>query len=353
MRFAWEYPAAPRREHGTKPLVSFAADPDAQPSTNVHAITGRNGVGKSTLLRRIVDDLVSGELAPTPDTRGLLNDPLTNVVGVSFSPFDTLHTVLVDPRGNVPFAHVGLHEPASFAFPERDRLKSDEELRAEFVSSWRSCMVGARRERWRAAVGFLAYPGAYFLDPEELDQKLSQASLANRSGLESWVVELFTSLSSGHKIAMLIITRLVQLVTERTLVVIDEPETHLHPPFLAALLRAVSWLMADRNGMALVATHSPVVLQEVPKSCVWVLRRFGDELTAARPRTETYGENVGVLTHEVFGLEVRSSGYYRALAEEVAAGGAFDDITARFSGLGGEGRALLRALIGVRERGES
>jgi hypothetical protein len=38
------------------------------------------------------------------------------------------------------------------------------------------------------------------------------------------------------------------------------------PPLLAAMMRALSDLLVDRNGVAVVATHSPVVLQEVPAS---------------------------------------------------------------------------------------
>ena len=63
-------------------------------------------------------------------------------------------------------------------------------------------------------------------------------------------------------------THLADRVAERTLVLIDEPETHLHPPLLSAFVRAMSDLLIDRNGVAIIATHSPVVLQETPRTCV-------------------------------------------------------------------------------------
>jgi predicted ATP-dependent endonuclease of OLD family len=68
------------------------------------------------------------------------------------------------------------------------------------------------------------------------------------------------------------VTRLVESVEERTLVLLDEPESHLHPPLLSAFVRALSDLLVNRNGAAIIATHSPVVLQEVPRECVWRLR---------------------------------------------------------------------------------
>lgn len=46
----------------------------------------------------------------------------------------------------------------------------------------------------------------------------------------------------------------------------DEPEEHLHPPLVAAFIRALSNLLTYRNGVGIVATHSPVIVQEVPKN---------------------------------------------------------------------------------------
>ncbi|MFD7630846.1 AAA family ATPase [Streptomyces sp. NPDC059851] len=69
---------------------------------------------------------------------------------------------------------------------------------------------------------------------------------------------------------------LIEHVAERSLVLIDEPESHLHPPLLASFIQTLSRLLTERNGVAVVATHSPpVVLQEVPRSCVYKLSGGG------------------------------------------------------------------------------
>jgi predicted ATP-binding protein involved in virulence len=164
--------------------------------------------------------------------------------------------------------------------------------------------------------------------------------------------DLFHELSSGHKIVLLTVTRLVESVEERTLVLLDEPESHLHPPLLSAFVRALSDLLVNRNGVAIIATHSPVVLQEVPRECVWRLRRAGDSVTAERPDIETFGENVGTLTSEVFGLEVTKSGFHRMIAETASGEMSYTDVLATFGGqLGSEARALLQALIAAHGRG--
>jgi predicted ATP-dependent endonuclease of OLD family len=157
---------------------------------------------------------------------------------------------------------------------------------------------------------------------------------------------VFNNLSSGHKIVLLTITRLVEKVEEKTLVLMDEPESHLHPPLLASFIRALSLLMIDRNGMAIIATHSPVVLQEIPRRCVLVLERSGNEIKADRPPSETFGENVGVLTRDVFGLEVIESGFHVMLKEAVNKSKTLEEAEGEFRGeLGGEAKALMRALF--------
>lgn len=56
------------------------------------------------------------------------------------------------------------------------------------------------------------------------------------------------------------------------------------------------------DGYAIIATHSPVVLQETPASYVRVLRRAADRNWIEAPRIETFAESIGVITQEVFNL---------------------------------------------------
>ena len=167
-----------------------------------------------------------------------------------------------------------------------------------------------------------------------------------RDKAEKELQQKFEKLSSGHKIVALTVTRLVETVEECTLVLLDEPELHLHPPLLAAFMRALSDLLIDRNGVAIVATHSPVVLQEVPRSCAWIIRRSGREIAVDRPQIETFGENVGVLTSEVFGLEVSKSGFRQMIkAALTECAGDYEMALAKFHGqLGAEALGILSVM---------
>ena len=95
-----------------------------------------------------------------------------------------------------------------------------------------------------------------------------------------------------------------------------------------------------------------MVLQEVPKSCVWRLSRFGLEAKAERFDIETFGETIGTLTKEIFGLEVNKSGFYAMLDNSVKKedGVSYDDIMKDYGDqLGSEARLLVRALLNNRK----
>ncbi|MFJ4781299.1 AAA family ATPase [Streptomyces sp. NPDC088762] len=334
--YEWEFTAAPS---GLSPphTFTFRADPGSLPPTNLHALIGRNGVGKSHLLHALAREVSEGAVEVRSLVAGDSPAGLQGCVVVSFSPFDKPYT-----SGDVlPIKYVGLRRQTN------EGLKSDEVLLDEFVESFRIARIGARGTRWLKAVSTLNYAASGFLDGhmEELHSCMRVSSLPR---LRARLARVFGSLSSGHKVVLLTVTRLIELVTERTLVLVDEPETHLHPPLLVALMRCVSDLMSHRNGMAIMATHSPVVLQEVPRSCVWKLERHGDTLTAYRLELETYGENLGELTHAAFGLEVPATGYHARIAEMAAAGMSYEEVVSRFTGLGSEARSLARALTYAR-----
>ena len=105
-----------------------------------------------------------------------------------------------------------------------------------------------------------------------------------------------------------------------------------------------------------IRDSSPVVLQEVPKSCVSILRRTRLISKVERPENETFAENVGVLTREVFGLEVSKSGCHDLLEFAVRDGKGYEEIEHEYQNqLGFEGKAILRSMVNnkiMQPRGE-
>lgn len=334
-------------------VATFDVIPHAMPPTNVHVIIGRNGVGKTRLMHGLARSLLGytedGDEEPIGTLRFAdqaisvdVEPGFAGLVSLSFSAFDNHE--LPESRVRLKATSVGLR------FFDKELgasvTRNPEQLAEAFVESFESCRRGLRRERWARAVTQL-YNDPVFSDANPLSL-LDFAEEAWSAAAKRYFEK---KLSSGHKIVLLSITKLVELVDERTLVLLDEPEGHLHPPLLAAYIRSVSELLTSRNGVAIVATHSPVVLQEVPAACVSILERSGRVSSVSRPLLQTFGENVGRLSREVFGLEVTHSGFHRRLREEAAASDTFEELLQRFGGeIGAEGAAIARGMILRKQR---
>lgn len=336
--------------------LQFRVTPASKPSTNVHVLIGRNGVGKTTLLNNMVSSIFNQPPAVVrgrfyernswSNSSALPANYFSSVVSVSFSAFDPFVPPVDQPdrsRG-VAYFYVGMKRTRSGA-TEYLPPKTDADLANDFVDSLASCLSQpAKRDRWCKAIRRLE-SDTNFADMDLcrlLDMDNDMALQAARS--------LVGRMSSGHSIVLLTITKLVDTVEEKTLVLMDEPESHLHPPLLSAFTRALSDLLHNRNGVAIIATHSPVVLQEVPRSCAWKLTRLRTQGRSDRPERETFGENVGVLTREIFGLEVSKSGFHEMLQQSVTEGGTFESILQDYSDqLGFEAQAVLRVLIAARD----
>ena len=346
--FKFEYRRAQEEKFAGIDL-GFHVKAESKPSTNIHAVIGRNGIGKTTLLNGMIEAVTNSEGSKGqfidkesfPQDEAINTDYFSSLISVSFSAFDSFEPPPEQPNPALGtcYYYIGLKNTASEA--EESELKSLATLRNDFCDSVSLCFSQkSKKDRWLKAINTLES------DENFADMQLSQLSEFSGEELKTKALRVIERMSSGHTIVILIITRLVALAEEKTFVLIDEPESHLHPPLLSALVRALSELLYDRNGVAIIATHSPVVLQEIPASCVWKVTRSRLEISCIRPEIQTFGENVGVLTREFFGLEVIKSGFHKLLQNSVDNGGSFDEISRDFSGqLGFEAQAILRAMI--------
>ena len=344
--------------------VEFRVEPNTKPSSNIHILIGRNGVGKTTLLNNMVDALLPerGDVVETgyfatrsawSGAAALHEDYFAGVVSVSFSAFDPFTPPEDQPDENagMRYYYVGLKKRVAQQGQARWSLKDKDDLFRDFTGSLKLCFaLMAKRNRWVNAV--IKLESDFNFAEMELCQLTSvydEDLSDNKRQFSETATALFDRISSGHAIVLLTITKLVETVEEKTLVLLDEPESHLHPPLLSAFTRALSDLLVNRNGVAIIATHSPVVLQEVPKSCVSILRRTRLVSNVDRPENETFAENVGVLTREVFGLEVSKSGFHDLLAGSVDEGKSYEEIEQEYHyQLGFEGKAILRSMIAIR-----
>lgn len=348
--------------------LDFDVSESSKPSTNIHALIGRNGSGKTTILNGMIEAITAPEISTGKfldkewrKERPIDNDYFSSLISVSFSAFDPFSPPKEQPNPSegTCYFYVGLKNRE-----KQDSLRTIAELRKDFVKSLIDCFRKKKKTGlWHEAITRLSTDENFGLMrlPElediykKLKKKAKKEQVDSKEFIELYLLEmsdLLSNLSSGHAIVLFTITKLVSTIEEKTLVLIDEPEGHLHPPLLSAFIRALSELLSDLNGVAIIATHSPVVLQEVPRSCVWKINRIIELVKPHRPDIETFGENVGVLTREVFGLEAVISGYHELLKNSVKTKKSYDEILKGYKGqLGLEARIALKTMVMHRDNG--
>lgn len=254
-------------------------------------LIGRNGTGKTKCLAGIVSALVPEEtLVESTVVRRTIIEPLpefSRVIAVSYNAFDEF------PR---PRQQVGA--PPSSGIKRKSR------------HSYKYC--GLRNERGAIVTSEIGAMLDDALVPvaESSRQGILQRVLARLLGedlacslmSDDGRAETLAALSAGQRLAAAIFANIVGFVEEGSLLLIDEPETHLHPGLLSSVAAALEDVLGEFDSYAIVATHSPFLLQQVPSPFVRVFRRTDDVPDIQSLAIESFGEDLGELNRLVLGL---------------------------------------------------
>lgn len=354
-------------------FIDFKVNENDFPPSNFHVIIGKNGVGKSSLLREIAN-ITTSNSESIYNYDELSKSVFSKIVYVALSVFDTQeqqfdtdlvqHVGILDNTNRLAEQCENIRTFCKSILDVTDncnkqceeikklcdkiekenklRIKNKKELAKEYAITVQSCVSSeSKLIRLRNILSYFEYDELFSL--KELT--IVMDSLFWLSEYEGKLITEYEKLSSGHSILLLLLVKLVDLVENRTLVLLDEPESHLHPPFLSAFIRAVSYLVKKQSAFVICATHSPLILQEVPRKCVWKLTREGDYLSVAKPIIETYGESLSLLYRDVFGVEVEKSSYVNEL-KELSKTLSFEEILEKMDNqLGMEGKMILANLM--------
>ena len=252
------------------------------------------------------------------------------VVAISYSAFDTF-AIPSSPGSEEGFGYTYCGLRRVNDQNSNSGLKDVQEIAEEMATAISRIKMLVRQESLERALRPLREEPSFGLGGYVLDVLAED---------ERWRDE-FNSLSSGHKISFNVIVQLVAALQQRSLVLIDEPESHLHPPLLAALMKGITNALESHRSYAVIATHSPVVLQEIASRYARVLRRHGSQSAFEEPEIETFGENIGLLTRHVFNLDNSQSDYVGVL-RELASRSSLEEIEGLFvRGLSSQARALI------------
>ena len=339
------------------------------------ALIGRNGSGKSTLLSRIArvafsspSDRMQPEIqalgAFEPGSVGFIK-----IIAISYSAFDNFIVPGLDEserrqiaddieKGGGRYIYAGLRDIVAEVRDDlaaaEDRQLSDDEPAQPAADDLRTAtrlksLVQLAEEFQRLIDQIAANDDNELLDAAlvPLFADPSFADIENRTIIEllgSDPREAFLSWSTGHKIALHVIASLVAHTTRKSLILFDEPEMHLHPPLIAALMHAFRIVLEEKDALAIVATHSPIVLQETLAQHVRIVRRNGQNFEVLTPGIETFGENIGILTYDTFGLTAASTDFHKILDRLIVSFSDINEINELFTPrLSGQALAYVMA----------
>jgi len=279
------------------------------------ALVGRSGTGKTTLLARLASALWG-----LPQSRMMHEQllprrpPIGRVIAVSYAALDAF----VRPPHRLGrsaerpafdnYCYCGFRGPKG----ELSTALLTDTMQADLDEIRRL----GRRQDWLEMVQSI-----------ELDQ---DPAVAGRLDDDPAFLEGATHLGAGHKIALAALTRLLAILRNGSFVLFDEPEQHLHPSLLSSLLRVLHDWLARFDAHCVVATHSPIVLQEIPGRNVRVLDRDGKVPIIRTYGDESFGQNLSEIVAQVFGVRERERNYATFLSELLKQGVSVEAIERAF-----------------------
>ena len=272
-------------------------------------VIGQNGVGKSQVLAQIVDAALRGKSILT-DLDG--NRPVFNRI-LGFYPSASISPVFPSDRRKRPRIWYRRFSMAG----GRARQKTSD-LIVQLARSSESIAGKSRYKIFLNAISAIEGNSELVLRTNSGERVPVSIFDLNHGGEQDTIVRYASintqaepvrmidgktyPLSSGE-LSFLRFAALAGLYIDNgTLLLYDEPETHLHPSFINQFVALLDDLLEQTGSSAILATHSAYFVREAVDDQVTVLRSDADRVISAEtPRLKTFGADVGAISYFVFG----------------------------------------------------
>jgi energy-coupling factor transporter ATP-binding protein EcfA2 len=305
--------------------LDFAFDLGKPLGNRIAVVIGKNGVGKSQTLFHFAKSLIGGSKFLTDSTG---NRPHVNRLIAVTSPGETRNTFpTVRWASRIDYRRLHL---------SRSQWgKAESGMGSTLVQLARSDEGIKGRNRWKMfveSISVIHKPGELFVrrrDPNAETRRMMQSSdpfpitemlegdederlerwsgVCPRSDVCRFVNGKEFPLSSGQVTFIRFAAQVCLHIENGSVLLFDEPETHLHPNLITEFIRLLDRLLEMTGSVAIVATHSAYFVREVPRGQVIVLRQTDaavNKIEAIQPRLRTLGADIGEISHFVFGDEL-------------------------------------------------
>lgn len=291
--------------------ISFSFDNNEVLANRIYAIIGKNGTGKTQLLTSLPVNIAQNK----SDYFSPRVPMFSKMISVSYSIFDRFEI----PRRTSKFNYIycGLKN-------EKREFISERGLLLRFHNTWKKIETLERINKWRTIL-------LNFIEEDIVNSFLiKRTEIASYNNLYKVDIDGFNKikdyLSSGQNILLYIITEITANIRFDSLILYDEPETHLHPNAISQLINTIYELVDEFQSYCIIGTHSPLIIQELLSKNVYVMERNGNIPDIRRIGIESFGENLTTLTDDVFGNREIKKQYKRIIDEQVTNGKNYEQI---------------------------
>jgi hypothetical protein len=275
--------------------------------SRLFAVVGKNGVGKTQMISNLPIDLSQKKQEFFEPQLPLFS----KIISVSTSLYDNCK--YPEKSNEFNYEYIGL----TVKDGENRRIITNDELNSKLKVA---CKLINAKGRARSLRDILAK----ILPTVIIDSLFFHESDEKSSLNINYLKEARQKLSSGESTLLYLLTCIVATLRYDTLLLFDEPETHLHPNAITTLISALYKLLEEFQSFAFVVTHSPLVIREIKSSHVCIMERFENKSVIRKVQQETLGANISVLVDEIFGNKDIPQ-YYREIISRLAKKGATEE----------------------------
>ncbi len=306
--------------------------------SNINLLIGNNGVGKTTILEELVNNITGIKKFDEPW-------PFFNkLIVVAFSPFENFYTKnslleKIDEKMNYTkndkekirkrrilmntreYSYIGFKNEDNIFdlnYPKVNRLKSilkilayDKEngwwiTKKRMVSLLETLSLSIDFNEIRFYTKNKDFISVKFKKEDNqiitLNEVLpfEEKDIDLKKGVDFLSNDVPLTLSSGQMIYSFIIPAVVAEIEEESLIILDEPELYLHPTLEIGLINMLKYLLNDTKSYAVIATHSAIMAREIDKNAISILRKDEGISKYSPPTFETYGESLDRIIAKVF-----------------------------------------------------
>lgn len=260
----------------------------------INAFVGKNATGKTKILTELAVH-ISG-IKKNRENFLPSRPSFSKVIAISYSAFDELYKPFEsgEPKDEkkedtefFSYKYCGLRN--------KDGVLSLDQLEEQFIQSFEIIKERGREEAWKKIMQNV-FEEDHLILIENISERRITGSIKNL-------------LSSGQNILLSTITDVIAYIEEDSILLFDEPEIHLHPNAIANFMRMFYEILEDFNSFAVLSTHSPIIIQEIPSKYIRIFSRVMTTPLIEQPFNECFGENISSITNDIFEVREHESNY--------------------------------------------